>query len=305
MRLRNRLVKSDLWLSTDIIAAVEEPLGLMLYQGMWQLADDSGCLPNDALQWKAMLFGAFDGVTASQLRIFADRLIEIGKLVQYEVDGKPYLWLKNFHAHQSLEYPGEPEYPLPEWIEWQTGESRGKARFVIATSICPVTVKSQARRGFEVVESFELPEDADASPGIVTDMSLTQQSSGSGFPSTSYLGSSSEEGESEGEPPLDASTSEREQLHLLKTCVSKDGHRYPMDYAKDLDTLRTLATDYPRVDLTDEIKGLREWLKDHPVGAKSNWRSRLRNWVKKADEFQRKRAPAREPPVAAPAQHYL
>ncbi|MBE3576912.1 MAG: hypothetical protein IMX00_04405 [Limnochordales bacterium] len=153
MRLHNRLVKADLWLSTDLIRVVGDPVGLMLYQGMWHIADDSGCLPDDELQWKIMLFAGFDSIQPAMLREYADRLIAAGKLVRYEVDGRAYLWLRNFHVHQTLDYPSEPEYPLPEWIRWEPGSQRRDGRFVIDPSKCPVPVKRDTRRGFVIAEA--------------------------------------------------------------------------------------------------------------------------------------------------------
>lgn len=150
MRLHNRLIKADLWTSTDLIRTLGDPLGLQLYQGMIQIADDAGCLLDDELAWKILLFPGFD-IDMSKLRKYADALIEADKLVAYECDGKKYLWLKNFHKHQSLDYPCPPEYPLPDWIEWCPGEKRHQSCYRIYKTLCPVRISEDTRRGFEIV----------------------------------------------------------------------------------------------------------------------------------------------------------
>jgi len=319
MRLHNRLVKADLWLSTDIIAAVGDPLGLMLYQGMWHIADDSGCLPEDPLQWRMMLFGAFESVSAQRLAELGEKLVELGKVIRYEVDGKPYLWLRNFHAHQGLDYPSEPEYPLPDWILWQPGETRGESCFVIVADKCPVPLKTQARRGFVVVKSLAsdtAPEDGHSGDN---DVSLTRQrqDNDASLKSSSRLkvlgsSSTSREKKTSATPraraqsitdlPADASEQEREQLNILKRCKSADGYAYPLDYAKDLDTLRGLAVDFPQADITAELKKFREWLKDHRVGKNCNWRLRLRNWMANTKRFAEPRA---SPPPKRRVVHLL
>lgn len=150
MRLHNRLIKADIWTSTDLIRILGDPLGLQLYQGMIQVADDAGCLPDDELAWKILLFPGFD-VDIAKLREYADALIDAEKLVPYECDGKKYLWLKNFHKHQSLNYPTPPEYPLPPWITWYPGEKRGESCYRIHAHLCPVRISTDARRGFEII----------------------------------------------------------------------------------------------------------------------------------------------------------
>src|SRR5690606_20657684 len=167
--LHNRLVKADLWRSTDLIRAVDgDPFGIHLYQGLWHMADDSGCLPDDELQVKIDLFAGFDVVTASRIRELMDALISAGKMIRYEVRGRTYLWLTNFHRHQTLDYPRQGEYPLPEWMQWEEGESRGQSRFLIFADKCPVDIGKDARRGFVVVNS-------DEGQCLVNDETMTQQ----------------------------------------------------------------------------------------------------------------------------------
>lgn len=193
LAIHNRLVKADLWRSTDLIRAVGgDPFGLQLYQGLWHMADDSGCLPDDELLVKIELFAGFDVVTTSRIRELMDALIAAGKMVRYEVRGRTYLWLTNFHRHQTLDYPRQAEYPLPEWIQWEEGESRGQSRFLIFADKCPVELSKDARRGFVVVTSSEAQR-------LANDNTMTKQRHDTESVSISISSSNTRErGESEG-----------------------------------------------------------------------------------------------------------
>ncbi len=48
MKLHNRQIKAAFWVDTDMIRnfSLEERL---FYIGLWQLADDSGCVENDPM----------------------------------------------------------------------------------------------------------------------------------------------------------------------------------------------------------------------------------------------------------------
>ena len=85
----------------------------------------------------------------------------------------------------------------------------------------------------------------------------------------------------------DASPSELEILSTLKSIPN-----WGFDYKKDLEQIREVATDYPTVDLVEESKTLRDWLKDRPLKKSSNPRARFRTWMKKAKEFGRNRPTA-------------
>ncbi|NPV54683.1 MAG: hypothetical protein HPY71_14405 [Firmicutes bacterium] len=133
MRLHNRQVKADFWRDTELIRALP-PVGLMFYQGLWHLADDSGCLEDDPYAYKLHLFPLYEEVTIELITRWRDTLVNLGKLIRYEVKGKPYLFLKNFHRHQKLDKPAPPNefsVPMPPWVEWQQGDSRRESRYVV------------------------------------------------------------------------------------------------------------------------------------------------------------------------------
>ncbi len=88
-------------------------------------------------------------------------------------------------------------------------------------------------------------------------------------------------------PPADASERELLILHVLKEIPS-----HPFDYRQDLDYIRTLAVEFPHIDLLNVARELQAWLLDNP--RKKSGRLRLRNFCKNA-----------RPTVEAPVQREL
>jgi len=122
MRLHSRLVKEGFWTDTELIK--ELPIeGRLFYLGLIQLADDSGCLENDPMAFKILLFPGDPDITENLLSDFCKKLVRMGKLTPYLSVNKECFYLKNFHKHQTLKNPTPPEVPLPTWIEWEPYKS--------------------------------------------------------------------------------------------------------------------------------------------------------------------------------------
>ena len=133
MRLHNRQIKASFWTDTELIR--ELPLeGRLFYLGLIQLADDSGCLEDDLLAFKIMLFPGDASITEDVLSEYRKTLVRLGKLIPYFADGKDCLYLKNFHKHQTLRTPSAPEVPLPPWIQWEPYPSNDRAgKYIVDT----------------------------------------------------------------------------------------------------------------------------------------------------------------------------
>lgn len=116
MQLRNRLVKANFWTDTELAKKLPAT-GRMMYQGLWQLAEDSGCIEADPVAFKMILF-PLDDISLGKIEQWTNILLELDKLIPYQYQKKEYYYIKNFHKHQSLRSPGKPELPLPEWIEY-------------------------------------------------------------------------------------------------------------------------------------------------------------------------------------------
>lgn len=105
---RIRTIKPDFW--TDETLGECSPSARLLFIGTWNFADDHGNLERSAKQLRAQVF-PYDLVDAEPL---VQELLNAGLLVEYEADGKKYLHIKGFSAHQKIENRSKPRHPLPE-----------------------------------------------------------------------------------------------------------------------------------------------------------------------------------------------
>ena len=60
---------------------------------------------------------------------------------------------------------------------------------------------------------------------------------------------------------------------------------WDFDEDKDLDNLRSLMEEFPRVDFVETARTLKTWLKDNPPAKNANLRLRFRNFVKNSDKW--------------------
>lgn len=131
MRLHNRQVKAAFWTDTELIRLLDLP-GRMFYEGLWQLADDSGCLEYDILAFKIQLFPADNEITEDTISCWVQKLIDAKKLIPYEACEKKCLFLKNFHKHQVLKNCPLPDVPLPLWITFESYRSNDRqGRYIV------------------------------------------------------------------------------------------------------------------------------------------------------------------------------
>lgn len=82
----------------------------LLFIATWNFADDHGGLDRSAKQLKAQAF-PYDNIDCEPL---VQELLNVGLLIEYEVDGKKYLHIKGFRTHQKVEKPAKPRVPLYE-----------------------------------------------------------------------------------------------------------------------------------------------------------------------------------------------
>lgn len=96
----------------------------LLYIGLWGLADDAGVIEERIRYIKAQIFPYDDFITDDIFQMI-EKLIDYRKLVRYEVTGRSYLFLLNFHQHQNLDKPTR-SYPLPENLDDLVGEEKAE-----------------------------------------------------------------------------------------------------------------------------------------------------------------------------------
>lgn len=124
--MRRRMLNPEFFTDPDIVANFDA-FGRLFYQGLWCVADDSGCLELNPLFLKMKIFPG-DNISLDKIQEYIEELVGLEKIISYEVDGKGYGWIKNFHKHQTLSKPSPPTIPLPNWIIFHGEEEFDKKR---------------------------------------------------------------------------------------------------------------------------------------------------------------------------------
>ena len=141
MRLHNRQIKATFWSDPDLLQWPRDKR--WFYEGLTQLADDSGCLEDSSFAFKLHLFPSpmDSDITVELLTKWRDEFVCQGKLSPYKVAGKQYLFMVNFHKHQTLDKPTPPSkasIPLHPWVVWEEvldekgRVSRRQSRYVVS-----------------------------------------------------------------------------------------------------------------------------------------------------------------------------
>jgi hypothetical protein len=120
------MVKAEFWTDPELL---RWPLAKrVFYQGLWAMAEDSGCLEDDPFGWKLQLFPSpmDSDVTLESLLAWRDQMVKSGKLLCYKADGKAYLYLRNFHQHEHPRNPQRPDLPMPKWLRCESVQGVGK-----------------------------------------------------------------------------------------------------------------------------------------------------------------------------------
>lgn len=124
--MRRRMLSPTFFTDDDLVQHFDFR-GRLFYQGLWCTAEDSGVYEPKILALKMKIFPG-DDIPLETLQGYLDKLIQLGKVVAYEVNGKKLHWLKNFHRHQKVDRPSPPTLPLPPWIIWHGEEEYGNQR---------------------------------------------------------------------------------------------------------------------------------------------------------------------------------
>lgn len=116
---RMRSVKPEFWTDPDIADLSRD--ARLLYIGLWNLSDEWGRLRGDGRYLKGQLFAYDDDLTAADIQRLVDELDKAGKVVKYEHDGRPYLFLPTLAKHQRLEPDRVPSrLPAPPSADMST-----------------------------------------------------------------------------------------------------------------------------------------------------------------------------------------
>lgn len=117
---RKRLIDVDNLLFDDEMVEALGTGGLWVYPILWGIAEDWGGY-EPKYGSIALRSGALR-LTKEIVEKAIQTLIDMGKILPYQVKGKKYHWIKNFLKHQNLNNPSPPLIPLPPWIEWEEAQ---------------------------------------------------------------------------------------------------------------------------------------------------------------------------------------
>jgi len=141
MKLRPRITRPEFFSSGDLLSLPREIREF--YRSLWCCAEDSGCFENHPFEICISLYPSpLDrDITPEKIALWLEKLTQAGKLVPYQTDGKNCFWIKNFHAHQSLNNPYAPSLPLPGWIAFEPFKSNARqGRFILIPDQLPPNV---------------------------------------------------------------------------------------------------------------------------------------------------------------------
>lgn len=121
---RIRSVKPEFWVDRSFVRKVPNRDARMLYMALWNLADEHARLMGDPayIKGQAFPYAEDDDLTPKVIDALLDTLADAGRVVRYEVDGDPYLFLPRLAKHQRLEStkvpsrlppPPDPDDPAP------------------------------------------------------------------------------------------------------------------------------------------------------------------------------------------------
>ena len=103
---RRRIIDPDFWID-DTIAKLDYKT-MLLYIGLWNLADSNGVVENNEEKIRVQIFPYKKTSVVKSL----ETLVGLKKLIPYEVDKKKYFVIKNFKKWQKESHPAY-KYPPP------------------------------------------------------------------------------------------------------------------------------------------------------------------------------------------------
>ena len=105
---RIRTIKPEFW--SDETVGECSPTSRLLFLGIWNYADDHGGIDRSAKQLRAQIF-PYDNFDCEPL---VQELLGHDLLIEYQVDGKKFLYVPGFAEHQKIEKKSKPRVPLYE-----------------------------------------------------------------------------------------------------------------------------------------------------------------------------------------------
>jgi hypothetical protein len=108
---RIRSIKHDIW-DDDDVCEVSRPARL-LYIGLITQADDDGRLSGSAKWIDSQVFPYDDDTDLAEIRECLTELARVGLITAYKAERKPYIQIRNWKKHQSIDKRWYKESKLP------------------------------------------------------------------------------------------------------------------------------------------------------------------------------------------------
>lgn len=118
---RIRSIKPEFW--SDFDTAQHSRDARLLYVGLWNFCDEHARMPGDPRFVKGHIFPYDDDLGADAIDALLDELATARKVVRYQANGAPYLYLPALARHQRLEANKVPSR-LPPPPDGPPSESR-------------------------------------------------------------------------------------------------------------------------------------------------------------------------------------
>jgi hypothetical protein len=107
---RRRILDPEFW-EDEKIGVVGYPVRL-LFQALWNLADDAGLLEADAKRIRAFAF-RYDRLSDATVARWLGKLEDMERVLAYEHRGRRYYVITRFHKHQTINRPTKSKLPRP------------------------------------------------------------------------------------------------------------------------------------------------------------------------------------------------
>lgn len=304
---RIRSVKPEFWVDRSFVRKVPNRDARMLYMALWNLADEHARLMGDPayIKGQAFPYAEDDDLTPKVIDELLDMLADAERVVRYEVDGDPYLFLPRLAKHQRLESakvpsrlppPPDPDDPAPR-PDKSAPDPDGTAPIVdsLPDAESPqVSRPSDVRADLSARDSDESARGADSSAlfyvaGCMEHVAGSRETTApDALPPSDALGVDAAD---KPQPQTKESVSESGKPKTAKQSASDRGSRIPEDFALT-DAMRDWGRKHcPHI--TDPEGATAEfvdyWLSEAGARARKldwvlTWKNRMRALEKRAVE---------------------
>lgn len=269
---RIRTIDPDFWGHEKTLELMaREPLAVLLILGIRSApVNDAGRFRTSAPYLKREVLSKVEAATEEAVEGWLHILSDLNFVHLYEVNGTRY-------------------GIVHDWLEWQYVRAPTKSHIPPPPKdlcrCCDPSEWPESVRAVELSHNCGTP---------VTDVKHREEGRGGDRRGGDRTG-----GDRRGQEGGAASTCERSDPKTLerpqwpeeaKALQAMPG--YPFDEGKDAATMAALAEAYGQLDLAAEVRAMKAWLASNdllPLKGVTGPRNRVRNWMKKADQYGRER----------------